>query len=1535
MNKIFRVIWSHAQQAWVVVSELVKSHTKTSACTDKRAQVCTSDYFLDKQQDKFKLSLLSLVLLGIFFSPVGSAEPWLQDGSSRGPHVDDATIGIGKGSSVGPGSITIGYQSEARGRTVIAIGYSAQAFSNNSVAVGATAKAGSNSVAYGYGAQARKASSVAVGQGATANVDRGTALGNTSIVLSDGGVALGYLSRADTVGGIKGVKQSHSVIEEESTVDNGFKSTQNLNGESVGAVSVGNNTLIGGGNSIIKRQITNVAAGTQLTDAVNVAQLKSLTMKIGGNNNDNTQPKVGLWKGTLNVKGENGLTSDANNDTITVKLTDETKSKIDKIDDLETKINKGITFKGDGITKTDPIKLGEILKVEGRDKETVVTAQNKRLVIGLDIDVINKLAQIDTKMSSFKIKTNNTEATIQDGNTIQFTAGNNIKLEQTNGNITISTIGKLIKETKILDNGNLKITYTDGSHDTIAKGQDGKNGEKGDRGEQGPPGVAGPRGEAGPVGPAGPRGPAGPTGAQGPAGARGEQGLKGDTGPVGPAGPKGDAGPRGEAGSTGPMGPVGPKGEKGDQGPVGPAGPAGERGEQGPRGDKGETGPAGPVGPTGPAGPKGEAGAKGDKGDRGEAGPVGPQGPAGANGPKGDKGDPGPAGPMGPQGPQGTAGAQGPKGDRGETGPTGPAGAKGDKGDTGPTGPAGANGVKITPDATTATKTEGAGADKKVTTATAGADGTSIVQKDTNNQPLKSADYKLDGTTVKAKDAEGNDFTTTVRADGVTATDKGSKNTVNADGMTVGPKDDTQADKSAATYNRDGVTVKGNDGADAIVLTSKEGQDGKTTNTLALKGQNGKDAVSITSGADGTAPEISFAKNGEGTDAKGTGSITGLKDVERNPDGTAKDRTAAANAGYVDDRLKEMNDRKPFEYFEKDPVTGEVKTETVNGKQVPVTLVRGKDGKFYKESDLKGKVFDPATNTYKNADGTPATLTEVASNNVTVQAMPSDASNTPIAMSNVGSGLGLKDDAESNKTALTPTDAQKAIAGDNKDGKGGLLAQTGNALNNVATVKDLQAIAQAGLDLTGNNADTTVHRPLGTKLTVEGEGKWNGKDSAANNLYVEAQVADNKLVVKMNRDLTNLNSVTLGTATMTGDKNTINLTGAGEKVEEEFVKWDPVTKQPILDENGNLQKYKEKVDPRVKLSGIADGDISPNSTDAVNGRQVYVLTNRIRFFHTNDGHNAEEQINHKSNTVESRATGSYSTAVGYKAHAKGDRAVAFGNSTLAGIQSVAIGNVAIASGEKSIAIGDNAKAVGNQSISIGTGNVVNGNNSGAFGDPSVINADNSYSVGNNNTIENENVFALGNKITNTTSNSVFLGTNSGYVAAGATTAGAGALESQVTGGVYNAYAGGKATEVVGVVSVGNVNSDGTMETRRIQNVAPGLISEQSTDAINGSQLYSLISQHKVHMGDIHNKINRNNKALRAGIAGSNAAAGLPQVYIPGKSMVAASAGTFKGQSALAVGYSRASDNGKLILKLQGNANTSGEMGGSVGVGYQW
>lgn len=144
----------------------------------------------------------------------------------------------------------------------------------------------------------------------------------------------------------------------------------------------------------------------------------------------------------------------------------------------------------------------------------------------------------------------------------------------------------------------------------------------------------------------------------------------------------------------------------------------------------------------------------------------------------------------------------------------------------------------------------------------------------------------------------------------------------------------------------------------------------------------------------------------------------------------------------------------------------------------------------------------------------------------------------------------------------------------------------------------------------------------------------------------------------------------------------------------------------------------------------------------------------------------------------------------------------------------------------------------------------------------------------------------------------------------------------------------------GPVMSGDANGDVKVakadgSAAKITNVAPGDVSRTSTDAVNGSQLYAVANGIDNKFGDIHNKINRNNKDLRAGVAGANAAAALPQVYKSGRSMVAASAGTFKGQSAVAVGYSRASDNGKLILKLQGNANSRGDVGGGVGVGYQW
>ncbi|MDG6462062.1 hypothetical protein QA289_11260, partial [Glaesserella parasuis] len=88
-----------------------------------------------------------------------------------------------------------------------------------------------------------------------------------SIVLVGGGVALGYGSVAETLGNIDGEKQPHSIITD-STVENGFKSTQSVGNSPNSHPKGSNDFLIGAvsvGNEIIKRQITNVAAGTKLT----------------------------------------------------------------------------------------------------------------------------------------------------------------------------------------------------------------------------------------------------------------------------------------------------------------------------------------------------------------------------------------------------------------------------------------------------------------------------------------------------------------------------------------------------------------------------------------------------------------------------------------------------------------------------------------------------------------------------------------------------------------------------------------------------------------------------------------------------------------------------------------------------------------------------------------------------------------------------------------------------------------------------------------------------------------------------------------------------------------------------------------------------------------------------------------------------------------------------------------------------------------------------------------------------------------------
>ena len=307
----------------------------------------------------------------------------------------------------------------------------------------------------------------------------------------------------------------------------------------------------------------------------------------------------------------------------------------------------------------------------------------------------------------------------------------------------------------------------------------------------------------------------------------------------------------------------------------------------------------------------------------------------------------------------------------------------------------------------------------------------------------------------------------------------------------------------------------------------------------------------------------------------------------------------------------------------------------------------------------------------------------------------------------------------------------------------------------------------------------------------------------------------------------------------------------------------------------------------------------------------------IKFFHTNDGEvNPDVQAR---NSEDSSASGAYATAVGYQAASKGTNA---------------------------IAIGKGAKANAENTIAIGTGNIVSGKNSGAIGDPTVVSGNSSYSIGNNNNVSADNAYALGSNIKATVNDSVYLGDRA--QTQGIHTADAAKGEAYTYGGLNDKAVAGKAgstaaaNKVAGVVTVGN----GTDETRQVQGVAAGVVSADSTDAINGSQLYytnqainqgvTNLGNYVVNMGDqINQRIDNVESDSKAGTAAAMAVAGLPQAYLPGKSMMAVAGGVYRGESGYAVGFSSISDGGNWVIKGTATGNSRGHYGATAGVGYQW
>ncbi|TNH01300.1 hypothetical protein FHQ23_03335, partial [Testudinibacter sp. TR-2022] len=129
-----------------------------------------------------------------------------------------------------------------------------------------------------------------------------------------------------------------------------------------------------------------------------------------------------------------------------------------------------------------------------------------------------------------------------------------------------------------------------------------------------------------------------------------------------------------------------------------------------------------------------------------------------------------------------------------------------------------------------------------------------------------------------------------------------------------------------------------------------------------------------------------------------------------------------------------------------------------------------------------------------------------------------------------------------------------------------------------------------------------------------------------------------------------------------------------------------------------------------------------------------------------------------------------------------------------------------------------------------------------------------------------------------------------------------------------------------------IDSNGiNANNQAINNVADGEISATSKQAVNGSQLHATNQT----INNINNRVDGLAKDIDGVGATAAAMASLPQAYLPGHSMVAVAGGAHKSQNAVALGVSRISDNGKVIIKLNASHNSRGDVSGGVGVGYQW
>ena len=225
--------------------------------------------------------------------------------------------------------------------------------------------------------------------------------------------------------------------------------------------------------------------------------------------------------------------------------------------------------------------------------------------------------------------------------------------------------------------------------------------------------------------------------------------------------------------------------------------------------------------------------------------------------------------------------------------------------------------------------------------------------------------------------------------------------------------------------------------------------------------------------------------------------------------------------------------------------------------------------------------------------------------------------------------------------------------------------------------------------------------------------------------------------------------------------------------------------------------------------------------------------------------------------------------------------------------------------------GADANAQGADSVAIGSGSIAAADNSVALGTGSIADETNTISVGSSTNQRRITNVAAGKNDTDAVN--------------------VAQLKSSTEGGVRYS------TNEDGTINYSTLNlGDGKGGTTQISNVSAAV---NDHDAVNYAQLKQSIQDTNSYtdqkMVEMDNKVKGVEKKMSGGIASAMAMTGLPQAYTPGASMASIGGGTYNGESAVALGVSMVSANGRWVYKLQGSTNSQGEYSAALGAGIQW